>query len=513
MATIILSITTCIAITFIRRLVMNEKQRHPVSNPIGSIPIEIASMIFENLGLGDRKRLRLASKPWATAGERYLYPTHTFWMKAIRCNMINLQDVAQIPGMMSSIHTLDIDLLAVSHGKFVKYYADRVRRLGILKVLRMYLDALASHEGYCTGTILAESIPSLKNLKAISICGYGGSYCWDSDRGDGCHPWVAQAAKWWYKNIKKLDFGDSSIVDLRLQNVMNTISNLPSSVSLESLVIYSFPILAFCEWDEKEQTMIDLHHTMHGSFSNLQHLMLTIKPGLHTGRLRIRLRERRPFQRGVERGAMDNTPSDLSPLVGRSLAALILSMQKLRHLHLNWCYEMHYISGHTELRNEWGKCFFAGTFPMLTSLCLYSFQTTEDKLFKFLDRHRDTLIYLSLDSEIMMPGTLGRYRRLCTHLRDNFRLQKFEFVLQSDYLNGCPRNGSIYDREWRGKRHTRQKSPHYRWAQLLEEYVIKGLKWPMSNDDPADNGQMLFWEPLPEFGVEEPDKSERYFFY
>jgi hypothetical protein len=69
---------------------MNEKQRQPVSNPIGSIPVEVASMIFENLDLGDRKRLRLASKAWATAGERYLYPTHTFWMKAIRCDMINL---------------------------------------------------------------------------------------------------------------------------------------------------------------------------------------------------------------------------------------------------------------------------------------------------------------------------------------------------------------------------------------------------------------------------------------
>ncbi|PQE08852.1 hypothetical protein CJF32_00009613 [Rutstroemia sp. NJR-2017a WRK4] len=393
---------------------------------------------------------------------------------------------------MSSIHTLDIDLIAVSHGLFVKYYAGRVRRLGILKVLRMYLDALASHEGYCTGTVLAETIQSLKDLKAISIRGYSGRYCWDSDRGSGCHPWVAQTAKWWYMNIKKLDFEDNSIVD----NVMKTISNLPSSVSLESLAIYSFPILAFCEWDDKEQTMIDLHHTMHRSLSNLQHLMLTIKPGLYPSRLRIRLTERRPFQRGVRRGEMDNIPRTFSPLVGRSLAFLILSMQKLRHIHLTWFYEMRSMSGHTEIRNEWGKFFFAGTFPMLTSLRLYSFQTTEDKLFKFLDRHRDTLIYLALDSEIMMAGTPGHCRRLCTHLRYNFRLQKFEYALQGSVWLG---NGTIYDREWRPIRSIYGRRPHYRWAQLLEEYVIKGLKWPMSSDDPRDDGKQFFWEPLLEF--------------
>ncbi|PQE05463.1 hypothetical protein CJF30_00007621 [Rutstroemia sp. NJR-2017a BBW] len=193
---------------------------------------------------------------------------------------------------------------------------------------------------------------------------------------------------------------------------------------------------------------------MHRSLSNLQHLMLTIKPGLYP--------KRRPFQLGVRRGVMDDTPSNLSPLFSRSLAVLILSMQKLRHLHLTWFYEMHSMSGHTEIRNEWGKIFFAGTFPMLTSLRLYSFQTTEDKLFKFLDRHRDTLIYLALDSEIMMTGTLGHCRRLCTHLRDNFRLQKFEFALQGNVWLG---NGTIHDREWRAIRNIYGRRPHYRWAQ------------------------------------------------
>jgi hypothetical protein len=521
---IIMSITAWIATAFIRRIVLNKKQSHPASGPIDSIPPEIASMIIEYLGLRDRKRLRLASKSWATAGERFLFPTNAFQLEALRDNISRLRNVSQNPYMASSIHHLHIDIIAVSHGKFVWFYRSKAFRFGKLKAFRMYLNALASHEGYCRGTILDELIPSLTQLKSIAISGYDGSYCWDAEWRNGLYyPPAAKLARWLYKNIKKVDFGDDSISDLRLKSVMNTISNLPSSISLESLTIYSFPLLAFWEWDEKEETMIDSTHCMHESFGNLRELMLTIKPGLHMGMLRIRLRDRRPYEDGVKRGALDNRPSALSPLVGRSLAALILSMQKLQNLNLNWCYEMRYLSDSQTVRDEWGKLFFTGTFPVLTSLCLCSFETTEDKLLDFLNRHRDTLTHLSLDSEIIKGGTRnGCYKRLFTHLRDQFHLQKFEFALQSNMLNGW--GGCLYDREWKPvrtgiytdidrKEWIYRGWPLYRWPQLLEEYVIKGLKWPMLNDDPSDNGNMLFWEPLPEFGVEKLDPSSRHYFY
>jgi hypothetical protein len=453
-------------------------------------------------------------------------------MRPIRGGMSRMQNVSQIPDMMSSIHHLDIDIIAVPSGRFVEYYREKAIGVGKLKALRMYLNALASYDGYCRGTILDEVIPSFTNVKSIVIRGYYGSWCGDSTWGHGLYTPVAKLANWWYMNIRKVDFDDESFPDLRLKGLLDTISNLPSSVSLESLTIYEFPLLAFHEWDEKEQTMIDSTHCMYESFSNLRHLMLNIKPGLHLGLLRIKLRDRRPFDRGlghgdeggVGRGAVNYERGSSSPLVSHSLAALILSMQKLHHLNLRWHHQMRWLPNNEELQGEWGKCFFTGTFPLLTKLSLYSFKTTEDQLVDFLTRHRDTLTHLSLDAEIIkVVGTKnGSYRRLLTRIRDNLHLQKFEFTLKSNLSHDEFIDGLLYDEEWTpaylniyhvysdAKIQRYQSWPPYRWARLLEEYVVGELKWPMLNDNPSipSEGTSLFWEPLLEFEVKEPSPAE-----